>query len=577
MKKFTSYFFILLMIATSTAMAGDSFAKKKNDSARHGNTNHVLTTPFYLEDFASGIPATWQNVDNAASGVVWRFTTTGATGSSFPCSGAMSNAGTSAANGYVIFDSDSAFPAAGDADLISAAINCSARTNVHLTFASFFAQWNTSQGIVSVSNDSITWTDVYNAEAGLAPNSCGANPDLQDIDISTYAAGMATVYVKFRYVGTAEYFWQVDDVAMYEVAAADGGVTNISAPVTSCSLLSATEPVTIEVTNFGATDLDSTTVVFIADNLGLNMETITDTIHAGATYTYTFTATADLSANIAHNIIAYTMVPSDADASNDQFSATMYSGPHMVYSGTDFTQGFETSEDQSGWTAIDANVDTVTWGLSGVLAHTGTECENFSHELPTNQANDYLFSTCIGLSDSNDYQLDFWYRNFSPAYQANLEVLLCTGQDPATAVATLVPNMLVATALWTLSSSTISIPQGSSGSYYVAWHVTQQDSSTSLKIDDVNIHFAQPNGIKNISNSAFVLYPNPTTGLVNISGIKVLTEITVLDMLGNIVLNQTANAGIQVLDLRKQTAGVYSVVMRSEKSVLTKQLIIANR
>ena len=576
MKKITTHAFVFLLLFSS-AMAGNHFGKK-NGTARHGQGNSVLTVPFYTEDFASGLPASWQNVDNGSpANVLWRYTTTGAM-NGFPFANALSSVGTSAANGYMIFDSDSAAASGGeDASIITGAIDCSSRTNVHLTFNEYFAQFNTSTGVVWISNDSATWTDIHHAEAGLGTDQTTANPFAQDIDISTYAAGQATVYIQFRWVGEFEYFWMIDDIALYEVAATDGGITNITAPVSSCSLLSATEPVTVEITNYATIDLTDFDVNYVADNGAVVPEHITDTIAPGGTLIYTFITPADLSIPGPHNILAYTTVTGDADNSNDQFSIDLYSGPHVVDQVTHYMQGFEPTEDQSGWTALDVDADAVTWGVSGILPRTGAAAAAYTHELPTNQANDYFFSTCLGLDAANVYQLDFYYRNFSPAYQANMEVILCTDQDPATAVSTLVPSMLVNTSIWTLSSSSIYLADGASGNYYIGWHVTGQDSSTSLKIDDIDIYFSGPNALPVVNSAALTIYPNPTSGMVSVRGIKELTEITVYDMLGNAVLVQTANAGTLALDLRSQPQGVYSVVMRADKSVTTKQLIITGK
>src|SRR5262245_43906632 len=106
MKKFTSYSFVFLLCA-SYVFAANSFGKK-NSGARHGNHNSVLTVPFYSEDFASGLPGSWQNIDNGSpANVLWRYTTTGAM-NGFPFDNFLNPNGTTAANGYMIFDSDSA-------------------------------------------------------------------------------------------------------------------------------------------------------------------------------------------------------------------------------------------------------------------------------------------------------------------------------------------------------------------------------------------------------------------------------------------------------------------------------------
>ncbi len=568
MKKITTYFFVFLLTASVAVMA-------KPFGPKHGNGNTVLTVPFYSEDFAAGLPGTWMNIDNgSAANVLWRYTLSGAA-HGFPFDSALSTIGTSALNGYMIFDSDSAGGGGGeDASLITGAIDCSAKANVHLTFNEYFAQYNVSMGIVSVSTDGSTWTDIHHAEAGLAAGQTSPNPSAQDIDISSFAAGQATVYIQFRWIGDFEYFWMVDDVTLYEVAASDGGVSNITAPLGSCSLLSNAEPVTVEIKNFASIDMYDFLVSYVADGGSAVTDTVHDTIPPGGTMSYTFITPADLSAPGAHNILSYTTVLNDADNANDQYSVDFFSGPHIVDQATAYTQGFESSEDQSGWAALDVDADATTWGLSNVIPHAGSVCADYSHDLPTNQANDYYFSTCLGLADTNTYLLTFYYRNFSPAYQANMEVILCTAQDPGTMVATLVPTTLVNTSLWTLSSSNIYIANGTSGTFYIGWHVTNQDSSTSLKIDDINIIYSGPNKVSDRNNTSVSVYPNPGDGLVRISGLKELTEITIYDVVGKAVFTKTFAAGNQVLDLRNQPKGVYSMVMHTEKSTVTKQLII---
>jgi hypothetical protein len=573
MKKITTYFFVFLLL-TATVMA-NPFGTRQSADARHGNPNTVLSVPFYSEDFASGLPGTWLNIDNgSAANVLWRWTDSGAA-NGFPFDDAMDTAGTSAENGYMIFDSDSAGGGGGeDASLITDAIDCSGKANVHLMFNEYFAQYNVSMGIVSVSTDGTTWTDVHHAEAGLGADQTTPNPFSQDIDISSVAAGQATVFIQFRWIGDFEYFWMVDDVALYEVAASDGGVINITSPIGSCALLTNAETVTVEIKNFASSDMSDFLVSYVADGGTAVTDTITDTISSGGTLMHSFTIPADLSAAGTHNILAYTTVLNDADNANDQFSMNLFSGPHIVDQANAYTQGFEAAEDQSGWLAVDADADSNTWGLSTIIPHTGSVCATYTHDLPTNQANDYYFSTCLGLADSNVYQLEFYYRNFSPFYQANMEVILCTAQDPATMVATLVPSMLVNTSLWTLSSSNIYVPTGASGTYYIGWHVTQQDSSTSLKIDDINLFYTGPNSVSLTGNTSLSVYPNPGSGLIHINGVKELTEITVYDMVGKAVFTNTVAAGNQTVDLRNQPKGVYSMVLRSEKSSVTKQLII---
>lgn len=181
---------------------------------------------FFSEDFSGGIPVTWTNVDNGTYNVKWRTTTTGALNQSAPVNSQLSQVGTTAANGYLILDSDSAGSGTSeDANLTTAAINCTGHASVHLLFTEYFAQYLTSTGVVKVSNDNVTWVDVHHAEVGLSQDGGTANPYMLDIDISATAANQPTVYIRFQYVGAWDYWWFVDDVKLMEPYSVDASAS----------------------------------------------------------------------------------------------------------------------------------------------------------------------------------------------------------------------------------------------------------------------------------------------------------------------------------------------------------------
>src|SRR3954471_4455351 len=47
-------------------------------------THFHQAPPFFTEDFSSGIPGSWTNVDNSGNNVLWRATTTGAVNNTAP-------------------------------------------------------------------------------------------------------------------------------------------------------------------------------------------------------------------------------------------------------------------------------------------------------------------------------------------------------------------------------------------------------------------------------------------------------------------------------------------------------------
>lgn len=138
------------------------------------------------------------------------------------------------------------------------------------------------------------------------------------------------------------------DVRLRFVFSSDGSVTNegagidnmligltysdalptaITAPVTGGGL-TATETVTIEITNGGTVPVTNFPVCFAVDGGTPTCETYTGTIAPGATVSYTFTATADLSAYTTYEIAAITNLGSDDfDTCNDTLTASVTNTP----------------------------------------------------------------------------------------------------------------------------------------------------------------------------------------------------------------------------------------------------------
>jgi hypothetical protein len=172
-------------------------------------------TTIYSQNFSgANLPAGWQNIDNSTGGKWARKTS------------AKGFASSTASNGFYIFDSDAAGDdgKAEDADLITSAINCSSSNFVALQFEQYFQQFQSSEGTVSVSTDGQTWNTVYTV------NSTSDNPEVVTVNISSFAANQATVYLKFNYIGNYDYWWAIDDIKLFEPPAYDVSVETLNVP-----------------------------------------------------------------------------------------------------------------------------------------------------------------------------------------------------------------------------------------------------------------------------------------------------------------------------------------------------------
>ncbi|MBC5772867.1 T9SS type A sorting domain-containing protein [Pontibacter sp. KCTC 32443] len=72
--------------------------------------------------------------------------------------------------------------------------------------------------------------------------------------------------------------------------------------------------------------------------------------------------------------------------------------------------------------------------------------------------------------------------------------------------------------------------------------------------------------------AAIQLYPNPTTGVVQVNGLY--KAVSVFDVTGRQVYQQQRNAQVNSVDLRHLPAGMYTFRIDTGKSVITKKLIL---
>jgi hypothetical protein len=172
--------------------------------------------------------------------------------------GAMNS--TTSDNGYLIIDSDefgqeSNYSAAWVENAWfqnATAIDCSGHPYVTISFETRYRCWDNGASddsekcLVEISRDGVNWPDVSTSDEasgtvdygdgavqsrwevfpGYATSDQTDNPTFVELDITEAAGDQAMVYVRFRWVGTWGYSWEVDDISIYDTPAYDIRVDN---------------------------------------------------------------------------------------------------------------------------------------------------------------------------------------------------------------------------------------------------------------------------------------------------------------------------------------------------------------
>lgn len=577
MKKTTQFIIFCFLLSSISAFAVKD-TRQNNSSI---NTTHYLKsgqnnqinsfTSFYSEDFTGGIPAGWQTIDTASpAGFNWKYTTTGANNGD-----TLSGNGTSAGNGYMIYDSDSAQNSFGgeNVDLISGLINCTGRSTVVLNFNEYLKHYNDT-ATVWISSDGTNWVEVHNSSSGLAQYASTPNPNNVDVDITSLAANQDTVYIRFNYKADYSYYWMIDDVQLYELPNIDGSVTDIISPATSCTLLGATEAVSINLHNNGGSDINGNiSATFIIDNGTPVTETVTDTIPVGGDHLHVFTATADVSAPGIRTIKAYISLTGDTNFVNDTVEVSIFNGPHLVNYSNDYTNGFEPTDDISGYYVEDANNDSVSWTVSNIFPKTGIN----SARMTGLAADDWIFTTCLDLDSSIVYNLDYYYRTSSTSTQAMLEIYIGDVQVSGGMNQVIQSNTQITNAFYLPATAVFSpaLP----GTYYIGFHVQKSDSLVGLWIDDINLTTDSGGvGIKKADKLNVSVFPNPSAGIVYFNSAENVTKgytVEVLNTVGQIISTSSLQALNNFkVDLSNLPNGIYCLRVVSEKGITTRTISI---
>ncbi len=219
-------------------------------------------------------------------------------------------------------------------------------------------------------------------------------------------AGASNVMIRFVFdsdgsISTYEGF-AVDDISVTEQPAVNGSLFSINGPISNCGM-TATETISVTVTNLGSLDMDSVIVEFSLDNGPVMSEVFNDTLDPNESIVLNLTNTIDLSAEGDYNLEVWVNTIGDGDTSNDSLQVVITSVPTI--STLPYEQDFETGN--GGWRSVSINQDWELGDPEGLLIDTAfsgvnawaTNLNNPNYE---NSELSVLQSPCFDFSAMSD-------------------------------------------------------------------------------------------------------------------------------------------------------------------------------
>jgi hypothetical protein len=116
-------------------------------------------------------------------------------------------------------------------------------------------------------------------------------------------------------------------------------------------------------------------------------------------------------------------------------------------------------------------------------------------------------------------------------------------------------------------------PSVGAGTYTINYNVTDANGCSGSNTTSVQVNACV--GIDEVSAEEFMLFPNPSTGVINLNLPQADSDVEVVDVLGNVIVAKNfQNSGNVQLDLSSQPNGVYFVRVTNGSSKEVKRVVI---
>jgi hypothetical protein len=173
------------------------------------------------------------------------------------------------------------------------------------------------------------------------------------------------------------------------------------------------------------------------------------------------------------------------------------------------------------------------------------------------------------------YRISYWRRTNTTS-AGNGQSAIYTGLATS-ALTILKPYSANTVGSWTKDSADFTATATETRYFALGGQGTVSSTSQiNCRFDDINVAKVTPLGIKTLVNNADLsMYPNPTTGVLNITTTAKAT-VEIYNMMGQNVATKEITTGANTIDISNLSNGVYSVQITQNNAVTVGKVIKTN-
>lgn len=235
-----------------------------------------------------------------------------------------------------------------------------------------------------------------------------------------------------------------------------------------------------------------------------------------------------------------------------------------------YTEDFESADEYSlpgctnsqnvgtgnDWTVLDSPADNFT-------------SKTLVYEYDSNNVADtWFFTRGINLTAGTEYTISYRYGN-SGEWPENLKVMYGTSADVDGMTEEIADHFEINNDANETNIQAF-IPLAT-GVYYFGFNAYSDANQNLLLVDDITIY--NELGIDDFNSNNFKFYPNPVKNKLNVSYTENISNISVFNLLGQKVMENTINATSTQVDMSNLASGSYLVKVTSDNQTKTIKVI----
>ncbi len=349
----------------------------------------------------------------------------------------------------------------------------------------------------------------------------------------------------------------------------------------------ATHTIVTQIANVGTSTLTNVPINYSINGIASTLGSYPGPLKPGDTVLVLYPTTYNFSAAGSYKIKTWTALVGDVSLANDTAISTINNSLPIALTTNTYVNGIETTADFNSITQ-DWVGSGLAFGISNGTVHSGPVALYYTLS-GANPAGTYATMNilpCMDVTNGDTYRISYWKKaNTSGTLTVNGMSGIFTGlSNAATAMTTvlkpyaaIVPNAQAG--VWAKDSVDYVATATETRYFAIGGKATISGTSTmgNVRIDDIKI--AKLPIVTDIKNNTALetisLFPNPTTGILNVSS-NDATTIEIYNVIGEKVYsNKNLSKGNNIIDLSLLINGSYFVKLNAQNNTSVKKIVVA--